>query len=209
MTSRRIKWLTYWNFIKLTKHLPYKPERTIIKSMATMSEAAFEGLMLLKSDAKPVPVVPSVWGILIVEDDRLEPDDWYLDGVNYWHLGGGPCPKCADTGFVIVHGPEDYGVSFESEACECEIGQSYVRAEESLCGCGHGDYRTCPCEDDRLTIRLKGTPMRDVILDKSQVGPIPTERALWASYAMQWQRVCSRLTRTASTRSSPTGNVGP
>jgi hypothetical protein len=26
------------------------------------------------------------------------------------------------------------------------IGVAYEEAEATLCGCGHGDYRTCPCE---------------------------------------------------------------
>jgi DnaJ-class molecular chaperone len=29
-----------------------------------------------------------------------------------------PCTACGGTGSVRVHGPEDYGVSFESEECE-------------------------------------------------------------------------------------------
>jgi hypothetical protein len=32
-----------------------------------------------------------------------------------------PCALCGGTGFVRVHGPEDYGSSFESEECDtCE-----------------------------------------------------------------------------------------
>src|SRR5208282_5536062 len=45
MTARRIKWKTYWNFMKLTHRLPRKPERKIIKSVANMADDLFEGLL--------------------------------------------------------------------------------------------------------------------------------------------------------------------
>jgi len=41
------------------------------------------------------------------------------------------CPHCGDTGLVRVHGYEDYGVSFESEACEhCPAGFAQLEPEE-------------------------------------------------------------------------------
>lgn len=190
MTARRLKWKTYWAFAKLARRWPRKAERTIIKSMANEAEGLIAAIgEMWSQQAEPVTVVPSVWGFPIVEDDRLAPDEWYLDGINYWHMGAGPCPKCHDTGFVLTPNYEDHGVSFESEACECEIGQSYVRAEETLCGCGHGDARTCPCEEiDDLpadpgpyasgTIHLgPAPPMRDVLIEPGE-GPVPSPRAI-------------------------------
>lgn len=32
------------------------------------------------------------------------------------------CESCGDTGLVRTYGAEDYGISFESEACDCEAG---------------------------------------------------------------------------------------
>lgn len=43
------------------------------------------------------------------------------------------CGECGDTGLVRVHGPEDYGVSFESEVCEhCAAGLRHLEPEERL-----------------------------------------------------------------------------
>lgn len=36
------------------------------------------------------------------------------------------CDRCGDTGLVRVHSHEDYGVSFESEACDCPAGLAQV-----------------------------------------------------------------------------------
>lgn len=85
MSPRRIKWRIYWNFVKLTKRWPRKPERIIIKAVASTFEGVLEEAIL-----------------------HPPPDDSYLDG---WHLGETP---------MIVG--------------------------TALCGCGHGDYRTCQCE---------------------------------------------------------------
>jgi hypothetical protein len=42
------------------------------------------------------------------------------------------CQACGDTGFVRVHSPEDYGVSFESEGCEaCRFGRALTASEEA------------------------------------------------------------------------------
>ena len=154
MTARRIKWKTYWNFAKLIKRWPRKPERTIINAIAEQAvemlkePLSFYGLPVTVADRlepgeqtrrKTTPEDLIAWGMC---PECCEPQEYCECVLEH------PCPKCHDTGFVLVHGPEDYGASFESESCECEIGQSYVRAEESLCGCGHGDYRTCSCEDE-------------------------------------------------------------
>ncbi len=90
MTARRIKWKTYWNFAKVAKRWPHKPERTIIKSMAEQVVAMI---------TEPATIASSIWGFPIVEDDRLEPDvcvivkgelpepvDWD-EALNVWDVG--------------------------------------------------------------------------------------------------------------------------
>lgn len=41
------------------------------------------------------------------------------------------CERCNNTGLVVAHGAEDYGVSFESEYCEaCDYGQALTRIDQ-------------------------------------------------------------------------------
>ncbi len=62
----------------------------------------------------------------------------------------GRCSRCGDTGLVRVHGPEDYGVSFESEACDCPIGEALVASDlaEQCEVCGAGPTGRCDPPDD-------------------------------------------------------------
>lgn len=66
------------------------------------------------------------------------------------------CEECGDTGLVRAYGAEDYGVSFESEACErCAAGLRHLEPEERaervqaavLRALGHLSMTQCPYFD--------------------------------------------------------------
>lgn len=44
--------------------------------------------------------------------------DWIEEPTIFFPATHDGCVACGSTGVVRVHGPEDYGVSFESEECE-------------------------------------------------------------------------------------------
>ena len=117
MTSRRIRWLTYWNFAKHAKRWPRKPERRIINVIA---EQAVEMLN------EP----PSFYGFPVRVDDRLEPGRVLVID---------PC-TCTEPSCPRWKGMVRDVKGFWRKPTELEI------HEATLCGCGHGDYRTCPCE---------------------------------------------------------------
>jgi hypothetical protein len=48
--------------------------------------------------------------------------------------------RCGGTGLVRVHSHEDYGVSFESEACDCLVGRGRI-CEDGSCGEADEHYR--------------------------------------------------------------------
>lgn len=84
MSPRRIKWRTYWNFMKIVKRLPTKAERTIIKSVASMAESMFEALI------NP-PEEPKTWaGLPVVVDPTLEPGEWHVGYPETHTIGGVP-----------------------------------------------------------------------------------------------------------------------
>src|SRR5208282_1152434 len=56
----------------------------------------------MRETLEPMSVAPSVFGFPIVIDDRLEPDDWYLDGINYWHPAKAIEEGCARAGIDVI-----------------------------------------------------------------------------------------------------------
>ena len=67
------------------------------------------------------------------------------------------CERCGDTGLVRVHSHEDYGVSFESEACEhCPAGLEHLDPLERA--------ERAEAEVERLRDKLKQLHDADVMI---------------------------------------------